>query len=144
MNVALGGDTIRLDYGRPFKRGRVIFGGIVPFDSVWRTGASNATKINLPFNILFGKTVIPKGQYSLYTIPRLNSEWSLIFNTDLKQWPTDPDRTKDFAQVALKVRNPINQTDQFTIDIEALKDGGIIKFTWDETEAFATFRIAKK
>lgn len=144
VKFPIAGDTINLSYDRPSKRGRKIFGGVVPFDSVWRTGAGNATKINLPFDIQFGKTVIPKGQYSLYTIPRLNNEWSLIFNTDLKRWPTDPDRTKDFALVALKVRNPAKQTDQFTIDIEAIKDGGIIKFTWDDTEAFAPFNIVKK
>jgi Protein of unknown function (DUF2911) len=144
MNFPIAGDTISLSYGRPSKRGRKIFGGVVPFDSVWRTGASNATRINLPFDIQIGKTVIPKGQYSLYTIPRLNKEWSLIFNTDLKRWPTDPDRTKDFALVALQIRNPGLQIDQFTIDIEAVKDGGIIKFTWDDTEAFAPFNIVKK
>jgi hypothetical protein len=144
VKFPIAGDTINLSYGRPYKRGRKIFGGVVPYDSIWRTGASNATQINLPFDIQFGKTVIPKGRYSLYTIPRLNNNWTLIFNTNLRQWPTDPDRTKDFALVALQIRNPARQTDQFTIDIEAEKDGGIIKFTWDDTEAFAPFRIVTK
>jgi hypothetical protein len=143
VKFPIAGDTINLSYGRPFKRGRKIFGGVVPYDSVWRTGASNATRITLPYDIQFGQTVIPKGRYSLYTIPRPGG-WTLIFNTDLKQWPTDPDRSKDFASVPLQVRNPAKQTDQFTIDIEAVKGGGVIKFTWDDTEAFASFTIAKK
>jgi hypothetical protein len=144
VKFAIAGDSIQLSYGRPMKRGRKIFGGVVPYDSVWRTGASNATRINLPFDIQFGKTIITKGQYSLYTIPRQNSPWSLIFNTDLKRWPTDPDRTKDVAQVTLQTRKPARQTDQFTIDIEVIKEGGIIKFSWDDTEAFASFTVVKK
>ena len=136
-------DTIYLSYGRPFKRGRKIFGGVVPYDSIWRTGASHPTRINLPTDVQFGKTIIPKGRYSLYTIPRPD-EWTLIFNTDLEQWPTDPNRSKDFAFIPLKVRMPEKQTDQFTIDIQEVKDGGIIKFTWDETEAYASFKTVKK
>ncbi|MGZ5191572.1 MAG: DUF2911 domain-containing protein, partial [Flavisolibacter sp.] len=136
-------DTIHLSYGRPFKRGRKIFGGVVPYDSIWRTGASHPTRINLPADVQFGKTIIPKGRYSLYTIPRPD-EWTLIFNTDLEQWPTDPNRSKDFAFIPLKVRRPAKQTDQFTIDILEVKGGGIIKFTWDETEAYTTFKIVNK
>ena len=143
LGFAIGHDTISLSYSRPFKRGRKIFGGIVPYDSIWRTGANDPTKINLPVDIQFGKQIIPKGEYSLYTIPGLY-EWTLIFNTDLKQWPTEPDRSKDFALIPLQVRNAAKKNDQFTIEIEPVKDGGIIKFIWDETEAFVSFRIAKK
>ena len=142
VKFLIADDTIQLSYGRPSKRGRKIFGGVVPYDSVWRTGASRATQIELPYNIQFGKTVIPKGQYSLYTVPRPDG-WVLIFNTDLKQWPTDPNRSKDFATVALQVRKPTKPFEQFTIDIEAVKGGGILKFTWDETEAFVSFTIRK-
>jgi hypothetical protein len=143
LNVALGGDTIRLDYGRPFKRGRIIFGGIVPFDSVWRTGANSPTVLSLPYDISFDKTKILKGRYCLYTIPRPDG-WTLIFNTNLERWPTEPDRSKDFAAIPLQIRKPQKQTDQFTIEIIPEKNGGIIKFVWDETEAFAFFKINDK
>lgn len=140
---AVANDTIKLSYSRPFKRGRTIFGGIVPYDSVWRTGAGDPTKIMLPYDIQFNKTIVPKGQYSLYTIPQ-KDKWTLIFNTDLNQWPTDPDRSKDLALIPLSVQKPAKQSDQFTIYIESEKDGGIIKFTWDETEAYAPFKKVKK
>ncbi|MES2777933.1 MAG: DUF2911 domain-containing protein [Bacteroidota bacterium] len=140
---AIANDTIRLSYGRPFKRGRKIFGGIVPYDSIWRTGANDLTKLSLPYDVQFGKTTIPKGEYALYTIPRAEG-WSLVFNTDFKKWPTEPNRSKDFAMVPLQVRKAMQPTEQFTIAIDPENDGGLIKFTWDETEAFAPFRVVSK
>ena len=142
VDFLIANDTIRLSYGRPSKRGRKIFGGIVPFDSVWRTGAGDPTTLTLPYNIYFGKTLVPNGSYSMYTIPR-TSGWTLIFNTDLKQWPTEPDRSKDFALIPLQVKKPAKQTEQFTITIEPSNEGGLLKFIWDETEAYASFRIDK-
>jgi hypothetical protein len=135
-------DTIKLSYGRPAKRGRKIFGGVVPYDSLWRTGAGDPTKIDLPYSVRFGKTLIPKGRYSLYTVPRVN-EWLLIFNTDLKQWPTDPDRSAEFAKVPMKVRAPKEATERFTINIEPAKKGGILTLTWDDTEAHSSFEVVK-
>lgn len=139
----IANDTIAITYGSPHKRGRQIFGGVVPYDSVWRTGANDPTKITLPYAIQFGKVTIPKGEYAVYTIPRPNA-WTLIFNSDLKRWPTDPDRGKDIALIPMQVRKPVKPADQLIIDIEPAKDGGIIKITWDETEAFAPFRKVKK
>lgn len=143
MDFPVAGDTIQISYGRPAKRGRKIFGGVVPYDSVWRTGAGDPTKIDLPYNIRIGKTLIPKGIYSLYTIPG-QSEWKLIFNKNLKQWPTDPDRSADFAQVSMKVRKPEEPVDRFTIQVDAIKSGGVIMFTWDDTEAYTPFEVLRK
>jgi hypothetical protein len=142
VKFAIENDTISLSYGRPSKRGRKIFGGIVPYDSIWRTGAGDPTKINLPYNIQFGKITIPKGMYSLYTIPRMGP-WTLIFNTDLKQWPTEPNRSKDFALIPVESRKAAKQTDQFTITIEPVKGGGIMKLIWDETEVEAPFKVRR-
>lgn len=142
VSFPIRNDTIRLSYGRPSRRGRVIFGGIVPFDSVWRTGAGDPTQITLPFDIRIGKTTIPKGSYTLYTIPRPD-EWTLIFNTDLKQWPTDPNRTKDFAYIPLKLKRPDQAYETFTISIEEQKGRGIMRFIWDETEAYVLFEVLK-
>jgi hypothetical protein len=143
VKFPVSGDTIQLSYGRPSRRDRTIFGGIVPYDSVWRTGAGSPTQITLPYNIHFGKIKIPNGKYSLYTIPRPDG-WTLIFNTDLKQWPTDPDRSKDIAMIPLKIKKPGQQTETFTILIEEAKGGGMIRFIWDETEAFANFKVFEK
>jgi hypothetical protein len=143
VQFKIAGSNIEISYGRPSKRGRKIFGGVVPYDSIWRTGASHPTKINFEDDVMFGETLIPKGRYSLYTIPRKDS-WSLIFNTDLDTWPTDPNRSKDFKTVPLKLRKPPQQTEKFTIDIKPTQTGGNLSFTWDETEAFTEFYFAKK
>jgi hypothetical protein len=134
--------SISVDYSRPYKRERKIFGGVVPYDSVWRTGASYATVLSLQHPIQIGKTVIPAGKYSLYTIPNRQS-WRLIFNTDLIRWPTDPDRSKDIAQVGLQIKPLEKFKDQFTIEIQETKTGGVLKFQWDDVEAFTDFRIIK-
>lgn len=143
VNFRIAEDTINLSYSRPFKRGREIFGGIVPFDSIWRTGANDATTINFPYDVLFGDIAIPKGEYCIYTIPRIDG-WTLIFNSDFEHWPTEPNRSKDFALIPLRVRNNVRSTEQLTITIEPVKEGGIIKFIWDETEAFAPFKVLRK
>ena len=143
VDFRIANDTINLSYSRPLKRGRKIFGGVVPFDSVWRTGANDPTTISFPYDAQFGKITIPKGEYCLYTIPRADG-WTLIFNTDFKKWPTEPNRSKDFALVPLQVRNAVQPADQLTITIDPVKGGGIIKIIWDETEAFASFRVLKK
>ena len=143
VNFGIAEDTISLSYSRPLKRGREIFGGIVPFESIWRTGANDPSTINFPYDVLFGKITVPKGEYCIYTIPRVDG-WTLIFNTDFEQWPTEPNRAKDFALVPLQVRNTDHSTEQLTITIDPVKGGGIIKFNWDETEAFAPFSVLRK
>jgi len=134
---------IDVSYGKPFKRGRKIFGGIVPYDSVWRTGAGHPTVLSLGEDIKIGITIIPKGKYSLYTIPGAD-HWILIFNTDTKKWPTDPSRDKDFAQVHLKVNRLPGVVEQFKIDIIEDKKGGVLKFIWDDVEAYTNFEVIKK
>jgi hypothetical protein len=131
---------IEVTYGRPLKRGRAIFGGVVPYDSIWRTGAGSATTLSLENDIRIDKTIIPKGKYSIYTIPKEN-EWLLIFNTDLKTWPTDPDREKDLATVVIPIRKTENIIQQFTIEIQETTSGGLLKFSWDNVSAYAEFEV---
>lgn len=134
---------IEVTYGRPFTRGRKIFGGVVPYDSLWRTGANGPTRISLESSIRIGNTVIPEGRYSIYTVPK-PGQWLLIFNTDLSSWPTDPDRTKDFAQVPIPARKAQQRKEQFTIEVRETKKGGQLEFTWDDTTALADFEVIAK
>lgn len=143
IQSVIHGSKIQVHYGRPFRRGRKIFGGVVPYDSVWRTGAGGPTQLTLDNSIKVGKTIIPKGEYSLYSIPKPN-EWLLIFNSDLKTWPTDPNRSKDFAKVFIPVRKTENIKEQFTIEVQETKKGGELRFYWDDVSAFLEFEIMKK
>ncbi len=143
LNVSVQNSLISVAYSRPYKRGRKIFGGVVPYDSVWRTGASNATVLTLQQSIQIGETVIPEGKYSLYTIPGRQA-WRLIFNTNTTRWPTDPDRSKDFAEVPLQIKTLDTPKDKFTIAIRETKVGGVLKFQWDTIEAFTDFKLLNR
>jgi hypothetical protein len=142
IQKTIQGTEIEISYGSPYKRGRKIFGGVVPYDSLWRTGAGGPTTITLSNAIKIKNQVIPKGAYSIYSIPKQN-EWTLIFNTDLKTWPTDPDRTKDFAQINIPARKTDKIVQQFKIDIEPTTGGGMLRFSWDDVSATAEFKVVK-
>src|SRR6059058_210220 len=79
----VGLTDIEVDYSRPNKNGRAIFGGLVPFDKPWRTGANQPTKIKTSAPIKFGEKEIPAGEYVLYTIPGAN-QWTLVLSRNLK------------------------------------------------------------
>ena len=79
----VGLTDIEIDYSRPNKNGRVIFGGLLPFDKVWRTGANASTKIKFSDAIEIGGKSVAAGEYSLYTIPSEN-EWTIILSKDTK------------------------------------------------------------
>lgn len=142
IKSSIQNSNISVTYGRPLKRGRKIFGGVVPYDSLWRTGANSPTSISFENDIRIGNTIIPKGQYSIYTIPKQN-EWTLIFNTDLTTWPTDPNRSKDFAQVVIPTKKTGNIKQKFTIEVGEIKEGGVLKFSWDDVIAIAKFEVIK-
>ena len=135
-------NKITLTYGRPARRGRVIFGGIVPYDSIWRTGANWHTTLTLEKGITLGENVLPKGKYSIYTVPG-RDEWKLIFNTDFTRWPTDPDRSKDLVTVVLPVEKPGSEKERLTIEFIETKKGGRITIAWDDAVAWVNFKINK-
>lgn len=81
----VGLTDITVDYSRPAVKGRTIWGGLVPYDKVWRTGANEATQISFSDDVTINGQPLPKGAYSLHTIPGKDS-WTLIFNKTAKQW----------------------------------------------------------
>ncbi|GAB3948948.1 hypothetical protein GCM10028805_24480 [Spirosoma harenae] len=81
--------------------------------------------------------------YSLYSIPQ-KDKWTLIFNTDLTAWPTDPNRRKDFAQVVIPVKITTDRKEQFTIGIQETTTGGELTFHWDNVLATAAFEVLPK
>lgn len=134
------GANVSVTYGRPYKRGRAIFGGVVPLDSVWRTGANAPTVLQTDRDIMIVGKRIPKGAYSVYTVPG-NGKWTLILNTDTNTWPTDPDRSKDFTSVSIPSRKTSTVAQQFTIDLAETGSGGEIRMMWDDVVAIVTFEV---
>jgi hypothetical protein len=111
--VALGDAGVKIKYGRPSMRGRTLWGVVVPYDSVWRTGANSATVLDCQADILLNETRIPKGVYTLYSIPR---ESSLILIVS-KKGPgrAQYDVSQDFVRVEMMGEKSEAMIDPFTI-----------------------------
>lgn len=137
--VAQNGLTINVKYNQPRKKGRTIFGSVVPFGKVWRTGANAATVITLDRNMFVADQPINKGSYSLYTIPS-ETEWLLIFNSKTGQWGRSYDQTRDVLRITVPVRLNTPVAEQFYISFEPRPDGTAMLLTWDQTQVVVPFR----
>ena len=137
---AVGGANISVAYSRPLKRGRVIFGNVVPLNQVWRTGANAATVFTTDKDLTFGSTVIPAGKYTLWTVPTTSGA-QLIFNSETGQWGTDYHADKDFARVNLTQVSANPPVDQFVIGVQPQGTGGVLSFAWDDRRWTAPFNV---
>ena len=129
------GKTVSIEYSRPSMRGRKIFGGLVPYDEVWRTGANAATSLKTDVALTIGGANVPAGSYTLYTLPGANS-WKLIINKQTGQWGTNYDQSQDLARVDMKVSQRSSPLEQFTISFDKTGgDSATLKLEWDTTIA---------
>ena len=142
VQLNIGQTELSVSYGRPSKRGRKIFGELVPFGKVWRTGAGATTKFTTTSSLNFNGVVIPKGTYNLFTIPE-NSKWTLIFNTEKEAWGSAYRSEFDFAKVQMKTARLKEPVEMFTIEIKQTKDGGELIMMWDKTKSTIEFTINK-
>ena len=143
--IALGGKNITIEYGRPAKKGRDIFGALVPWGEVWRTGADEATTITTDTDLVIGTLKVPKGKYSLFIIPTDKAkEWPLAINKEAKQWGAFKyDAKKDLGRTMLKIDTAPAAVEQFTIALEAQPDKktALLKLSWDTTVASVTVAV---
>lgn len=135
-----GRANVAIDYHRPSKRGRLIFGGLVPFDSVWRTGANNATSFRTDTDLMIGDTRVPAGSYTLWSIPS-RTGWTLIVNKQIGQWGTIYNREQDLARIPMQTRTVLQSREQFTMMIEPDGAGANLRLAWDDREAWVPIRI---
>jgi hypothetical protein len=106
---------IRVDYGQPMLRGRTLHqGGLVPMDTVWRTGANSATSLVTDVDLMIGSAHVPKGEYTLYTLPTAGG-WTLIINKQTKQWGTEYNQAQDLVRVPLRLTQSQSPVEAFTI-----------------------------
>ena len=138
--VDAGGASVWIDYGRPAKRGRVIYGGVVPFGEVWRTGANAATQFKTDKALDFGGVTVPAGFYTLWTIPSPNG-WKLIVNGETGQWGTEHKAEKDLYTIALTVTSLPAALERFSIGVQPSTQGGTLTLDWDTTRASAAFTV---
>lgn len=130
---------ITVQYSRPFKKNRVIFGGLVPYNEVWRTGANEPTVFTTKTDLAIGESVLTKGTYSLFTKPGEDS-WEIIFNETIPTWGVkvpsgkaarDPET--DALVIEVSAINTQNVFDQFTIDFESMHNEIDMVMMWDQT-----------
>ncbi len=136
------GNDIEVFYCRPYKKGREIFGGLIPLDEVWRTGANEATTFETQKDLNFNGEILPKGKYTLWTKPGLSS-WQVIFNSELYDWGVSfggvSSRKAEYD--VLKVTVPVEQVpevEQFTISFE--ENPQAMTFAWDQTKISVPFQ----
>ena len=127
--ATIGEATITIKYSQPSMRGRDIFGGLVPYEKIWRTGANEATTIETDKEIGVNGKVLPAGKYALFTIPG-EKEWTIIFNSQTEQWGAyNYDETKDVLRVKAKSSSH-EETEKMTFSID---EKGMIHLDWAET-----------
>ena len=151
LNLA-GPAKITIDYGQPHLRGRNVIGmpGVVPWDTVWRTGANIATQLSTEVDITIGNTFVPRGVYSLFSLPT-RSGWKLVISKEVNQWGTDYDPSKDFARVDLRQRTLAEPVESLTfwlvpaIEPQTSKTfpHGVLKFAWGTTELSADWKVGR-
>ena len=124
---------MRIIYSRPKKDGRKIFGELVPYGKVWRTGANEATEITFYNDVDFGGKKVKAGTYSLFTIPNQN-EWTVMLNSELNQWGAYRyDESKDVARITVKPKSTAATVETFSITTENDGENYNLMLGWDDT-----------
>lgn len=140
VRFAAGGAHLLVDYGRPSMRGRAIFGALVPFGEVWRTGANAATQFATDRELELGGSRVPAGTYTLWTIPD-SSGWTLIVNAQTGQWGTEYHADRDVVRVPMRVTTLRGGVERFTMSIVPGPRGGLLRMAWDHTRASVPFTV---
>ncbi len=136
------GATITLDYGVPMKRGREIWGALVRYGQLWRTGANRATHFSTDHTLRFGDLVVPAGDYTLYSIPAADGGL-LIINRQTGQNGQQYDEARDLGRVRLTPRPLGAVVEPFTIEVREENGRGILALKWDRTELVAPFTVER-
>lgn len=144
--AVVNGNRVTIVYGRPYTKDhntgemRKIWGGLVPYGKVWRTGADEATLLITQKPIVMGGTTIPAGSYTLYTLPAEDGSAKLIINKQTGQWGTEYDQSQDLTRIDLKKETLDKPVDQFTM---AVIKNGELKMMWEKTQYSVPFTVQK-
>jgi len=129
------GKTITVDYSSPRAKGRKIFGGLVPYGEVWRTGANEATTFVTTADVMVGGTHVPAGSYTIFTIPN-KDKWTLVISKKTGEWGTNyPGPENDLARIAMKASALPAAAENFTIAFDKTSGGCVLRMDWETTRA---------
>ncbi len=139
LEQLVGFTTIKIDYERPYVRGRKIFGGLVPYGHLWRTGAGHCTVITFDKEVYIAGKPVKAGKYSLFSIPNKQS-WTIILNADTNLYGdgkyTD---AKDIMRFEVPTLKTHRHYEAFTIDIDVVPNNADIYLSWENTQV--KFRV---
>lgn len=125
--------VIRIDYFRPLKKGREIFGKLQKYGEVWRAGANNETQVRFFKDVKIGDASIPAGTYSLFIIPT-ETEWTLIVNKQTDRWGAySYDKSLDIVRLSVPVKKAAAPIEAFSITYAPAADGASLIMGWDTT-----------
>ncbi|MBC7410188.1 MAG: DUF2911 domain-containing protein [Arcicella sp.] len=120
VSQVIGTTDVSVKYSRPLLRGRDVFGGVVPYDKVWRTGANVTNQITISNDVMIAGQKLAAGTYGIFSIPTANN-WTLIFNKDITAQEQSYSQEKDALRVTIKPLT-VARTEAFTIDFSGLSD----------------------
>jgi len=156
ISTVIDGNRVTIVYGRPYIKdprsgeARKIWGGLVPYGRIWRTGADEATLLITQKPIVLGDVTIPAGAFTLWTLPNEDGTAKLVVNKQVGQWGVahDPkqayDEALDVGRVDLKKEALDKPVDQFTISIEKNPSGGgLLKMQWESTQFSVPLTVKK-
>ena len=141
LTQTIGLTDVTINYSRPGVKGRTIWGDLVPYDKVWRTGANEATHLATSKTIQLGEMTLAPGLYTLWT-QHTRSGTSLIVNRQVGQWGTVYNAANDIGRVPLELANAPEFVEDFTITIRSLgQNRGAIDLAWGDKVATANFMV---
>jgi hypothetical protein len=134
LNQRVGLTDIQVNYNRPGAKGRKVFGGLVPYDHIWRTGANTATKISFSTPVKLNGTEIPAGTYELFSIPG-TTEWTVIIHKNMSQWGAySYDEKNDVARVKAKPVALAEHVETLDIGLNDIRDeSATLNIVWEKT-----------
>jgi hypothetical protein len=143
INQVVGLTDVEVVYSRPSARGRGVFGNLVPFGKLWRTGANDNTTVSFSDDVIIGGKTLKKGKYALYTIPNIQS-WEVVFYTTTDNWGTP----EEFKEENVALRTTVKEesipkaTDTFTIGINGLDSNyAFLEISWENSFVAVKFEV---
>ena len=132
--VTFSGSTLTIHYNTPSVRGREIFGGLVPYNQIWRTGANPATTLVTPVSLHIGNLLVPAGTYTLYSLPT-RGKWMLIINKQTGQWGTEYHQDQDLGRVEMKSHTLPSSQEVMSLSFDDIKrDSAVFHIRWATTD----------
>ncbi len=143
LEQVVGLTQVELDYSRPSSKGRAVFGELVPYGKVWRTGANANTTISFGDDVVIDGKTLKKGKYALYTLPKADS-WDVIFYTDTNNWGTPEkwDDSKVALRTTVKPETLGRKVEASTIAVNNVdNDNGSLEISWEKTLVAVKFTV---